>query len=86
MLYAAENPAHSVYNIATGVATSVGRVAELAQQYSQFDVGVEMGPGMLMQRCEALDIARARNELGYVPQYDVETGIQQYAEWMKKAI
>ena len=86
MLYAADNPSHSVYNIATGVATSVGRVAELAQQYSRHDVRVEMGPGMLMQRCEALDIARARNDLGYEPQYDVETGIRQYAAWMDEAI
>ncbi len=86
MLYAADNPPHSVYNIATGVATSVGRVAELAQQYSRHDVRVEMGPGMLMQRCEALDIARARNDLGYEPQYDVETGIRQYAAWMDEAI
>ena len=86
MLYAADKTPHSVYNIATGVATSVGRVAELAQQYSRFDVEVEMGPGMLMQRCEALDISRARSELGYEPQYDVETGIQQYAAWMEGVV
>ena len=86
MLYAADNPPHSVYNIATGVATSVGRVAELAQQYSRHDVRVEMGPGMLMQRCEALDIARARSDLGYEPRYDVETGIREYAAWMDEAI
>ena len=86
MLYAAEKPAHSVYNIATGVATSVGRVAELSRQYSRFDVPVKMGPGMLMQRCEALDITRAREDLGYEPQYDVETGIRKYAEWMEKVL
>ncbi len=86
MLYAAEKPAHSVYNIATGVATSVGRVAELSRQYSRFDVPVKMGPGMLMQRCEALDITRAREDLGYEPQYDVETGIRKYAEWMEGVV
>ena len=60
LIYLANEPAHSVYNIATGVATRVGRVAELAQRHSRFDVSVEMGAGMLMQRCEALDITRAR--------------------------
>ena len=85
-LYAADNPPHRVYNIATGVATSVGRVAELAQQYSRYNVNVEMGPGMLMQRCEALDISRAQSELGYEPQYDVETGIRKYAAWMEEVL
>ncbi len=86
MIYAADKPPHDVYNIATGVATSVGRVAELAQQYSRFDVTVELGEGMLMQRCEALDITRAREDLGYEPQYDVETGIRRYAEWMETVL
>ena len=86
MIYAAEKPAHSVYNIATGVATRVGRVAELAQRHSRFDVAVELGEGMLMQRCEALDISRAREDLGYEPQYDVETGIRKYAEWMETVL
>jgi nucleoside-diphosphate-sugar epimerase len=83
MIYAADSPPHSVYNIATGVATSVGRVAALAQKYSRFNVDVQMGQGMLMQRCEALDITRARRDLGYKPLYDVETGIQKYAAWME---
>ncbi len=86
MIYAADKPPHDVYNIATGVATSVGRVAQLAQQYSRFDVTVELGEGMLMQRCEALDITRAREDLGYEPQYDVETGIRRYAEWMETVL
>ncbi len=86
MIYAADKPAHRVYNIATGVATSIGRVAELARQSSRFDVPVDMGPGMLMQRCEALDITRAREDLGYEPQYDVETGIKKYAAWMETVL
>jgi len=53
-----------IYNIATGVATSAGRLAELSQRFSAFPVKVELGPGELMQRCEALDISRAREELG----------------------
>jgi len=84
LLYQAKNVKHSVYNIATGIATSVGRVAELSQKYSSFPVKVEMGPGELMQRCEALDISRAREELGFEPKFSVEEGVQRYAQWMKK--
>ncbi len=86
MLYQAETLKHHIYNIATGVATSVGRVAELCQRYSPFEVDVQLGPGELMQRCEALDISRARDELGFQPQYSVEQGIQRYADWMKKVM
>jgi nucleoside-diphosphate-sugar epimerase len=84
MLYQAKEPKHNVYNIATGVPTSLGKVAELCQRYSPFTVRVELGPGELMQRCEALDISRAREELGFEPEYSVEEGIQKYADWMKK--
>ncbi|MGD2126410.1 MAG: NAD(P)-dependent oxidoreductase, partial [Desulfobacteraceae bacterium] len=86
MLYRAKDLKHNVFNIATGVPTSVSRVAELAQEYSAFDVNVELGPGELMQRAEALDITRAREELGFEPQYGIEEGIQKYAEWMKRVL
>ncbi len=84
LLYQARKLKHHIYNIATGVPNSVGKVAELAQKYSSFKVNVELGPGELMQRAEALDISRAREELGYKPQYDIEEGIKKYAAWMKK--
>jgi nucleoside-diphosphate-sugar epimerase len=84
MLYQAKAVKHNIYNIATGVATSVGRVAELSRKLSAFPVKVELGPGELMQRCEALDISRARKELGFEPKYSVEEGIRKYADWIKK--
>ena len=83
MLYQAEEVKHTIYNIATGVPTSLGRVAELSRKYSPFAVKVELGPGELMQRCEALDISRAREELGYEPEYSVEEGVKKYADWIK---
>ena len=86
LLYQAKDLQHDIFNIATGVPTSVGRVAELSQQYSRFPVTVELGPGELMQRCEALDISRARKELGFEPRYSVEEGIQKYADWLKNVI
>ena len=86
MLYQAENLKHNIYNIATGVPRKVGNVAKLAQKHSRFKVKVELGPGELMQRAEALDISRAREELGFEPQYTIEEGIQKYAAWMGKVL
>jgi nucleoside-diphosphate-sugar epimerase len=39
-----------------------------------------------MQRAEALDISRARKELGFKPQYSIEEGVQRYAGWMKRVL
>ena len=86
LLYQAKAVQHDIYNIATGVPTSLGKVAKLCQKYSSFPVKVDLGPGELMQRCEALDISRAREELGFEPKYDVEEGIKKYADWMKKVM
>lgn len=86
MLYSARETRHRIYNIATGIPTRVGRVAELAQKHSYFQVSVELGPGELMQRCEALDITRAREELGYEPAYSVEEGIRLYADWLERVL
>ena len=86
LLYQAKALRHHIFNIATGIPNSVGKVAELAQKCSPFQVKVELGAGELMQRAEALDISRAKEELGFEPQDDIETGIQKYADWMKKVI
>ena len=86
LLYQAKKLRHNIFNIATGVPNSVEKVAKLAQKCSPFQVKVELGAGELMQRAEALDISRAKEELGFEPQDDIETGIQKYADWMMKVI
>ena len=86
LLYQKKELKHSIYNIATGVPSSMGKVAELAQKYSKFPVKVELGPGELMQRAEALDISRAKEELGFEPQYNLEEGVQRYAGWMERVL
>lgn len=84
LLYQAKNLKHRTFNMATGVPSKVGDVVKLVQKYSHFPVAVELGPGELMQRCEALDISRAREELGFEPRHSLEEGIQRYADWLKK--
>jgi nucleoside-diphosphate-sugar epimerase len=86
LLYQAKVLKHKIYNIATGVPNSVGKVAQLAQKYSKFPVTVELGPGELMQRAEALDISRAKEELGFEPRYNIEEGVQRYAKWMERVL
>lgn len=82
LLYKARHLKYKIFNVATGVGTNVGKVAELAQKYTHFPVEVEIGPGRLMPRCEALDISRAAEELGYQPRYGLEEGVRLYADWL----
>ncbi len=84
LLYHADNLKHRLFNIATGTPHSVGDVVELARKHTHFPVSVEIGPGTLMPRCEALNIDRAKAELGFEPKYSLEAGVQQYADWLAK--
>ncbi|UCF96257.1 MAG: NAD(P)-dependent oxidoreductase [Spirochaetaceae bacterium] len=83
MLYQAEEPKHRIYNIATGQATSVGKIADLSAKYASTGLRYRIGPGMLMPRCEALDISRAEQEFGYTPEVTLDEGIRLYAAWLK---
>jgi nucleoside-diphosphate-sugar epimerase len=86
LLYRAKFPKHRIYNIATGIPISVGDAAALSQKHSHYPVKVDIGAGTLMPRCNALDITRAREEFGYTPKYDLEAGIKDYADWIKKQV
>ncbi|MFQ6022109.1 MAG: NAD-dependent epimerase/dehydratase family protein [Acidiferrobacterales bacterium] len=83
LLFDAKNLGNKTFNIAMGQAHTVGEAAELAQRYTHFPVRIDIGPGELMRRSEALDISRAVSELGYQPQYSLEEGVKRYADWLK---
>lgn len=83
LLFDAKSLEHRVFNIASGEARRVGEVAALARRHTHFPVEVEIGPGELMRRCQALDIGRAERELGYHPQVGLEEGIRRYADWLR---
>jgi UDP-glucose 4-epimerase len=88
IIKALDKPAHSydVYHIATGEAPSlaeiVGHVNDLVPDA---DLAIGPGPyrfadGTEALRKGALDISRARSELGYVPRYPIRAGLAAYIE------
>lgn len=88
ILLALDNPEHlyDVYNIATGRTPSLFELVEvIKQQIPGADISV--GPGEYLfndtvkaVRKGALDITRAREHLGYAPQYDIAKGLAAYIE------
>ncbi|MFG1348015.1 NAD(P)-dependent oxidoreductase [Xanthobacter autotrophicus DSM 431] len=70
------------YNIATGAAPTLGDVVDIVNAaIPGAQVRIDAGPYLhggriLTARKGALDITRARQELGYAPQYDIRRGIE----------
>lgn len=83
LLYRATNLAHKVFNISSGVPVTIYELSALAQKYGMRPVSVRIGPGKVYPRGGPLSIERARNELGFEPQYDAEQGVREYAKWVQ---
>ena len=86
----AENLEHNVFNIGTGKGETLQHMIEIVNGIFG-EVPITIGPGLDFLERPAKDlrysvfnIDRARNELGYSPQYDLEAGVKDYIEWMKR--
>ena len=72
---------HQTYNLGTGVAVGI----EDIQRSLQKILGdVRFTREVTVRPRPALDISRARSELGYEPRYDIERGLRDFIEEMRK--
>ena len=89
-LAAASHPeAHGVYNVGTGRECSVLEVLAALRRAANLDedeLQPEFAPARLgeLQR-SALDVSRARAELGFTAQADLDAGMRQTLEWARAA-
>jgi UDP-glucose 4-epimerase len=84
----ADNPKSRVYNIGTGVGLTLNDFARIIRRHIP-DAKIEIGPGlnflgMPYPASSVYDISRAREELGYAPEYDLEKGIADYLESLQR--
>jgi hypothetical protein len=84
----AEQPTSRVYNIGTGVGVTLNDFARVIRKHLP-RAKIEIGPGlnflgMPYPASGIYDISRARAELGYAPQFDLERGIADYLETLKR--
>jgi UDP-glucose 4-epimerase len=89
-LAAASHPeAHGVYNVGTGIESSVLEVLGTLRRAAGLDddaLEPEFAPARLgeLQR-SALDVSRARVELGFTAEVDLEEGLRRTLEWARTA-
>lgn len=84
---AAEGGAQGPFNIGSGAATTIERVARVLQQAMGVTAAVEHAaprPGEVLH--SVADISRARSVLGYAPRYGLDAGLRTYAAWIKDAV
>jgi UDP-glucose 4-epimerase len=89
-LAAAQHPeAHGVYNVGTGTEASVLEVLRTLRRAAgldEDDLQPEFAPARLgeLQR-SALDVGRARAELGFHARHDLDAGLRRTLEWARAA-
>ena len=77
---------HDVYHVATGAAPSLAEIVEIIKELAPgADLAIGPGPYRFVDGTEsvrkgALDISRARTELGYQPRFPIREGLAAYIE------
>jgi nucleoside-diphosphate-sugar epimerase len=92
VLRALDKDAHpfDAYNIASGAAPSVAQIVAIVKELVPgAELSVGPGPlrypgGIVPVRKGALDIARARSVLGYVPRFDIRAGLADYVRALRE--
>ena len=83
LIYNEANPTSRIFNIGGGKAYKLSEVVSIVKKYSSA-ASIEIGPGYLFPpRGSNVDISLAKEKLGYEPEYTLEEGISEYAEWLK---
>jgi len=84
-ILAMEGPAEGVFNVACGCRVSLNELAAKIMRIAKMSIAPvyeAARPGDV--RDSLADISRARRELGYEPEYDLEMGLQKTVEWFAK--
>jgi nucleoside-diphosphate-sugar epimerase len=58
-----------------------GEIMEAVRKHAPVEPNYDIGPGANLERGTPLDITRARTQLGYEPQYNIDAGVAAYREW-----
>jgi UDP-glucose 4-epimerase len=75
-----------IFNVGTGVETSINELFEACRRVTGYDRGPEYQParaGDILR--SAIDADRARSELGWAPERSLDEGLQETWDWVRAA-
>lgn len=80
-----EKSNYQVFNIGSGKNIDVLTVAKTLKELYNSDVDIEVNGNFRLGdiRHNFADITKAKNILGYVPEYDFDKGIKKFVDWVK---
>lgn len=82
-----ENSGGEMFNLSTGIETSINEVYNLISKILQKQVTAKSEaelPGDIRRMCYSYK--KAKEALGYSPKFSLEEGVKRYIEWCKKQI
>ena len=76
---------NQIFNVGSGVATSVSKVANLLKYLYNSDVKISVSGKYRLGdiRHNYADLSKIKNALGFSPKYDFQKGISEFVEWVK---
>ena len=81
-LRAYDNDANGVFNIGTGIATTVNQLAKHVIDAVGTQVSMNYGPSRAGEvRDSVADISKASSDLGFRPSISIQQGVKDYASW-----
>jgi UDP-glucose 4-epimerase len=85
VLAAASDVTDEVFNIACATETSLGELATMLLKVMNSDLDVEYGPPRAVNGVtrRLADIDKAREQLGWVPEIDLEEGLRRLVTWWR---
>lgn len=76
---------HNVYNITGGTQISYEELTTYVKEiYPTADISIGPGTIDILDMNSPFDITRAKEDLGYIPEINLSTGIYEYAKWLEK--
>ncbi|NKB65634.1 MAG: SDR family NAD(P)-dependent oxidoreductase [Candidatus Latescibacteria bacterium] len=84
LMLRAQGLTERAFNIATGIFHPVGDIMAAVERHAPGAAQFDIGPGANLQRGAPLEIGRARAQLGYEPQFDLDEGVGRYATWLAR--
>ena len=76
---------NQIFNVGSGVATSVSEVANLLKSLYNSDVKISVSGKYRLGdiRHNYADLSKIKNALGFSPKFDFQKGISEFVEWVK---